>query len=296
MNQKEYLKLTDKIKAEKLTTNVTIKDANEMKFRKNSNLCIITISTCTSNMGLILNSNTDLQRLLGYSKSEVVGQKVTKLMPKVYYDIHDGFINRYINRTDKDIDCSELSVFALCKKGFLVECNMLVKLIPQIEDGFHLVAFMKKVEETGSYDPHYLMYDGDTLNVEAINETCAGSLGIDSQNVRKSGDSISQISVHYLFPEMDFEELENKQELKTEGIETVIDTRAISEEFKAFETYEENSSDGGKNISKMNAKVFLVKENTYGKLKLRFLKFFLTVEEEASKESKNQLESRQLSS
>ena len=76
---------------------------NDMKFRENSNLCIITIATHVNNMGVILNSNSELQRTLGYYKSEVVGQKVTKIMPKPYYDLHDGFILKYINRPDKEI-------------------------------------------------------------------------------------------------------------------------------------------------------------------------------------------------
>jgi hypothetical protein len=72
-----------------------------MKFRENSNLCIITITTSVVNMGTIVNSNSELSRVLHFSKSEVVGQKITKIMPKIYYDLHDGFMLKYINRPDK---------------------------------------------------------------------------------------------------------------------------------------------------------------------------------------------------
>lgn len=117
-----------------------------MKFRENSNLCTITITTYMNNIGIVINANSELQRILGYSKTELVGQKITKIMPKLYYDLHDNFVIKYLNRPDKEIESTEFTVFALCKKGFLVECNILTKLVPEIKNGFHLVGFIKKIE------------------------------------------------------------------------------------------------------------------------------------------------------
>ena len=83
-------------------------------------------------MGMVINANSEVQRMLGFTKSELTGQKVTKIMPKVYYDLHDGLVLKYLNRTDKEIESREFIVFAVCAKGFLVECNILVRLIPEI--------------------------------------------------------------------------------------------------------------------------------------------------------------------
>lgn len=234
-NEKEYFKLQDKIKSERYSSDSNSKDTNDMKFRENSNLCTVTITTHSNNIGIIINSNSELQRMLGYTKTEVIGQKITKIMPKSYYDLHDGFITKYLNRSDNEIESKEFTVFALCKKGFLVECNILTKLIPEIENGFHLVGFIKKVEETSRYTAHYIMYDGDNYNIEAISSTCVESLGLTSDNIEK-GNSTSQITVNYLFPEIDFEELDNRPELKLEGFETLLDPRVVSEDYH-FDSY-----------------------------------------------------------
>lgn len=137
-------------------------------------------------------------------------------MPKSYYDLHDGFITKHLNRADKEIESKEFTVFALCKKGFLVECNILTKLVPEIENGFHMIGFMKKAEETSRHTPHYIMYDGDNYNIESISESCVSSLGLTSDNIERGGNA-SQITVNYLFPEVDFDELDHRPELKLEG-------------------------------------------------------------------------------
>lgn len=41
--------------------------------------------------------------MLGYTKSDIKGQKLTKIMPKAYYDIHDSFVIKYLNRPDKEV-------------------------------------------------------------------------------------------------------------------------------------------------------------------------------------------------
>lgn len=71
-----------------------------MKFRENSNLCIVTVQTVLGSLGTIASCNSELEHILQFGKSEVVGQKLSKLMPKLYYDLHDGFITRYISKTD----------------------------------------------------------------------------------------------------------------------------------------------------------------------------------------------------
>ena len=117
-----------------------------MKFRENSNLCIITVQTALASMGTIVNSNSELEHILQFGKSEVVGQKLNKLMPKLYYELHDGFITKYIGRPDAEITSREFPVFPLNKKGFLVQAALLVKLIPELEDGFHLAGFIRTIE------------------------------------------------------------------------------------------------------------------------------------------------------
>lgn len=134
-----------------------------MKFRENSNLCIITVAVGLSSIGTIINSNSELERILQYTKSEVLGQKLTKIMPKLFYELHDGFILRYINRPDEQIDSHEFPIFPVSKDGFLVEATLLVKLIPELEDGFHLAGFIKKAEAATS--SFYIMYNEETLLV-----------------------------------------------------------------------------------------------------------------------------------
>lgn len=152
LNRKEFSKLEDRIHSEKSNSESASsrETGSDMKFRENSNLCIITIQTAVANMGTIVNCNSELEGILQFSKTEVVGQKITKLMPKLYYELHDGFICKYIGRPDAEITSREFPMFPLNKKGFMVQAALLVKLIPELEDGFHLAGFIRKADEAAA--------------------------------------------------------------------------------------------------------------------------------------------------
>jgi PAS domain S-box-containing protein len=54
-------------------------------------------------MGIITNSNSEVTRILGFSKSDVVGQKVQRIMPKVFADMHDNFIKNFLETSESKI-------------------------------------------------------------------------------------------------------------------------------------------------------------------------------------------------
>jgi hypothetical protein len=47
-------------------------------------MCVVHVSTFLSNIGTILNCNSNVKKFLGYEKSDLISQKVTKIMPKIY--------------------------------------------------------------------------------------------------------------------------------------------------------------------------------------------------------------------
>ena len=63
-------------------------------------MCVMHISTNTSTIGIVTNCNSEVKSYLGYEKSELIHQKVTKIMPKMYADIHDQFIKDYLDKAD----------------------------------------------------------------------------------------------------------------------------------------------------------------------------------------------------
>ena len=54
------------------------------KYGENSNTCIVTVSGNLTTMGMVLNSNNEITRILGFAKNDIVGQKVERIMPRIY--------------------------------------------------------------------------------------------------------------------------------------------------------------------------------------------------------------------
>lgn len=65
-------------------------------------VCTIVIDTIGSKMGEIVNCNSQTKKLIGYEKNTLLGKNVTRIMPKIYSEIHNNFLIKFI-RNVKDI-------------------------------------------------------------------------------------------------------------------------------------------------------------------------------------------------
>jgi PAS domain S-box-containing protein len=75
-------------------------DSDKSKYGENTNTCIVTISGNYSNIGIINNTNNEILRMLGYSPSEIIDQNVSRIMPKIYGEMHDNFLRRFLEEGD----------------------------------------------------------------------------------------------------------------------------------------------------------------------------------------------------
>jgi hypothetical protein len=73
-----------------------------------------------------------------------MNQKVTKIMPKLYNEIHDQFIKDYLEKADSIKLPVEKTVYAFRKDLRIVKTCLAVKIFPNIYIGFQLVGFFKE--------------------------------------------------------------------------------------------------------------------------------------------------------
>ena len=53
--------------------------------------------------GIVLSFNARAEKLFGYRASQIIGQKINRLMPQQYADYHDGFLRHYLDTGEKKI-------------------------------------------------------------------------------------------------------------------------------------------------------------------------------------------------
>jgi len=60
------------------------------------NMGLITLSLNQNQYGIITNTNRQIFKLLGYTKSQLLGSSIKSIMPLCYSERHDGFLLSYI--------------------------------------------------------------------------------------------------------------------------------------------------------------------------------------------------------
>ena len=55
-------------------------DVSLKKYGQNSTACIISVSGNNKSMGIVNNFNDEMNRILGYSKNDVIGQNISRII------------------------------------------------------------------------------------------------------------------------------------------------------------------------------------------------------------------------
>ena len=58
---------------------------------------IIVISGNQHNLGVILHCNTQVKKIIGYFMNDLIGQNISRVMPKVIGDHHDESLKGYLD-------------------------------------------------------------------------------------------------------------------------------------------------------------------------------------------------------
>lgn len=57
---------------------------------------MIALDSVGSTLGHIVNCNRNVKNMLGYEKNNLMSRNITRIMPKIYSELHNNFILDYI--------------------------------------------------------------------------------------------------------------------------------------------------------------------------------------------------------
>ncbi|KAL4459259.1 hypothetical protein ABPG73_001296 [Tetrahymena malaccensis] len=212
-------------------------DSDKIKYGENSNTCIITVSGNLNSVGTISNTNNETMRLLGFKKNEIIDQNVSRIMPKVVGDMHDKFMRRFFDTSQSNLIGHERFVFCLHKKGYLIPCTIMIKVLPNLDNGIQIVGFLKEVEnhsQKGQYehdeDIHYLIFREDSYQIQGISESCYTNFGIPASLMYGNTSNAPEFTIDSIIPGI--VDPKNADELKSvHGVILTIDTTYVQQNF-----------------------------------------------------------------
>lgn len=282
-------------------------DNDRIKYGENSNTCIITCSGNFNDMGIITNVNNEIVRILQYNKSEIIGQPINRIMPKVLADSHDAFMKNYFETSESKIIGQERDVFPTSKAGYVVPCTLMIKVLPNLNEGIRMVGFLKDIEkdrlaknpefDTEEKD-HYIIYGGDNGIIHGITYSCKQEFGIPSSLVWGAGSATNEFTIDSIFPELLAHDISDLK--AASGVVTTLDTSNLrqnyliahnqSEESQA----EEEEEDKEKKFRKTKVRAILIQDDTYKDASMKVLKFFeVHDDDDLKKENSNVKQSAQ---
>lgn len=133
-----------------------MRERQKAKYDINSSTCIFIVSGNTNDLGKVITLNNDVKKLYEFNNKELIGAEVTKIMPPVYEKLHEQFLTDFFeeNVTERNHLNHERLVYAISKRGYLVPSSLMIKVMPDLEDGnIRIVGFL-------SHDPQFERVNG----------------------------------------------------------------------------------------------------------------------------------------
>lgn len=165
-------------------------------------------------------------------------------MPKVYADIHDKLMENYLQTSEGTVIGIERTVLCLNKNQYLVPCTLMIKVLPNLEEGIQIVGFLKDIEnisgtpgdtkgdDAGMENTYYMIYrtDNDSFALQGVTENCFTSFGIPAQLMYGNNSNNVEFTVDTICPELlnpdHYEELRSPA-----GFRLTLDTTTVQQNF-----------------------------------------------------------------
>ena len=200
----------------------------------------VIVSGNHKNMGIITDIGTNIPKMFGYSKAELLNRNISVLMPRVFAEVHDQLLKAYLlNTSEKSHDSHRNRVVFPCdKSGYLVPCNAVIYILPTLNEGIRLAGFLRELDdlrddfnegiigETTKKRACYLIINTDTQLIQGVSRSCWDTFGI-SCNFVEGNEGAGDVGVTDLFGE--FGGLDMMKLKSEDGVETVLDTSKLSQ-------------------------------------------------------------------
>jgi PAS domain S-box-containing protein len=136
-------------------------------------------------MGEVIQVNQEITRILEYQKSDIVGQNISFIMPKVFAEKHNSFMETYFETTKSRVLNMQRPVYPVNKNGYVVACQLFIKILPNLQKGIQIVGFLneeQKESHKGDFknqqEHHYILFNQQNGIVQGISKSCYTSFGI----------------------------------------------------------------------------------------------------------------------
>ena len=108
-------------------------------------------------------------------------------MPKVYADLHDDFMNIYMQTSRNKVMNRERMVLCMNSQGYLLPCSLMIKVLPNLSQGISIVGFLSDEADSSAggiitmdqaAKTHYMIYNPVTFVIQGVTYSVFTNMGI----------------------------------------------------------------------------------------------------------------------
>jgi len=110
----------------------------------NSKIVVIRVSGDKNTLGRILDSNSDIELLLGFEANKIIGMTINNLMIEPISEAHNEWINQYYDTLKSNYIEKVQTNFLKTKENLIVTCNIYIKVIPIITSQLEFLCLLKE--------------------------------------------------------------------------------------------------------------------------------------------------------
>ena len=147
----EYLRVAERIKYNMIKFESDNKIFKKLEQVVSSDPGLIVISGERERLGTIQYISQSLVTMLGYSHSELLTQKVDKIIPITIAQFHNRYMRRFESHGNSTIFHAMRRMFAKHTNGHIIPVYLLVKPIFSIEKGMQYLGMLKEIKEPNNH-------------------------------------------------------------------------------------------------------------------------------------------------
>lgn len=230
MDAYEYLKVAERIKCSMIRFEASNKMFRKLEQVVSSDPGLIMISGEREKLGVIQYVSQSLVTMLGYVQSELLTQKIDKIIPTTIAQHHNRYMRRFESHGNPTLFRTMRKMFARHTLGHMIPVHVLVKPVFTIEKGMQYLGMLKESKETIQYILTDRLGFIDSMTLDLIQKLKIDSILFNS-NLFKVDHFIKGIRHYYDKLNEKINEMSPHQLIKEQGsLMHVFDTSVIFNE------------------------------------------------------------------
>ena len=215
-------------------------DQSQIKRAVDNNAAIVIVSGNIQNIGTVIDANHEIQQILGYNKEKLISESITLMMPEIIGENHNTYMKTYFTKQSDSNENNVLTklIIALHKKGYIVPCYKVVRLVSNLENGVQFLGFLSPPDNLSEFkscdcdikdgELHLLLLDNNYEIIGLCKKTfnyCCDKMASNA-NIKKYLESDQKINIKRIYPHLFSEDNKASMEFP-EGLTTSLDLNPL---------------------------------------------------------------------